>query len=84
MDVAADREGLLTAARAVADRLAALSVRGHDDATWIGLTRQNERNVAPGPLGTDLYDGLPGIALFLAYLGQVTQSRGAAHSRKAR
>ena len=30
-------------------------------------------NVAPGPLGADLYDGLPGVALFLAYLGQVTQ-----------
>ena len=59
--------------RAVADRLLALSVRGHDDASWIGLTRQNGRNVAPGPLGADLYDGLPGVALFLAYLGQVTQ-----------
>jgi type 2 lantibiotic biosynthesis protein LanM len=72
-DVAADGEALLTAARAVADRLLAVSVRGHDDATWIGVTRQNGRNVAPGLLGADLYDGLPGVALFLAYLGEVTQ-----------
>jgi type 2 lantibiotic biosynthesis protein LanM len=75
VEVTADREGLLTAARAVADRLAALAVRSHDDATWTGLTRQNERHVAPGPLGTDLYDGLPGIVLFLAHLGEAMQER---------
>jgi type 2 lantibiotic biosynthesis protein LanM len=36
------------------------------------------------PLGTDLYDGLPGVALFLGYLGHVTgQRRYTALSRAA-
>lgn len=65
-------EHLLAAACAVGDRLETLALRGEDDASWIGLTLINERHWSIAPLGCDLYDGLPGIALFLAYLGEIT------------
>jgi type 2 lantibiotic biosynthesis protein LanM len=71
-DAVIDRERLLTAARAVGDRLEMLAVRGEDDVTWIGLNHMNAGNAAVIPLGVDLYDGVPGIALFLAYLGEMT------------
>jgi type 2 lantibiotic biosynthesis protein LanM len=62
----------LAAARAVADRLEALAVRGEDDVSWIGLAVVQERTWSLVPLGTDFYDGLPGLAFFLAYLGSIT------------
>lgn len=68
----ADRSALLTAARAVGDRLESLALRGDQDASWIGLTLTDERHWSLVPLQFDLYDGLPGIALFLGYLGAVT------------
>jgi type 2 lantibiotic biosynthesis protein LanM len=68
-----NRERLLIAARAVGDRLEALALRDADDVSWIGLTHTNERYWSIAPLGMDLYDGLPGVALFLAYLGTITQ-----------
>ncbi|MDJ0570859.1 MAG: type 2 lanthipeptide synthetase LanM family protein [Pleurocapsa sp. MO_192.B19] len=70
-----DREQLIAAARVIGDRLDFLAIRGEEDASWIGLTFSDE----PEPqwflvsLGLDLYDGLPGIILFLAYLGAVTE-----------
>lgn len=73
-----DCEQLLAAARAIGDRLDFLAIRGKEDASWIGLTFSDE----PEPqwflvsLGLDLYDGLPGIILFLAYLGAVTEEEG--------
>jgi type 2 lantibiotic biosynthesis protein LanM len=67
-----DRERLLAAARAAGDRLAELALRGEDDVSWIGLTPTNENHWSLVPLGPDLYDGLPGNILFLAYLGAIT------------
>jgi type 2 lantibiotic biosynthesis protein LanM len=69
----ADRERLLAAARAVGDRLEARALRGVDDVSWIGLTLAHDRYWSLVPLGVDLYDGVPGVALFLAYLGAVTR-----------
>jgi type 2 lantibiotic biosynthesis protein LanM len=60
---------LLAAARAVGDRLVALALCEGDEATWIGLSLLKERQWLLLPLGHDLYGGLPGVALFLAYLG---------------
>jgi len=37
------------------------------------LTIENERYWSLSPLALDLYDGLPGVTLFLAYLGAITQ-----------
>ena len=68
-----NREQLLTAARAVCDRLEELALRGEDDATWIGLTQTNKSHWTLVSLGVDLYDGLAGITLLLAYLGSITQ-----------
>src|SRR5262249_6535528 len=69
---AADRDRLLAASRALADGLAEQAIHGgHGDVTWIGLALAKDDQWELSPLGTDLYDGLPGLALFLAYLGNV-------------
>ena len=68
----ADRQRLLFAARGVGDRLEELALRGEHDSSWIGLTLANQHDWVLAPLGLDLYDGLPGVALFLAYLGKIT------------
>lgn len=69
-----DRERLVVAARAAGDRLEALALRGEGDVSWVGLTPLiKERKWSVLPLGADLYDGLPGVALFLAYLGAITR-----------
>jgi len=67
----AKRERLLAAARAVADRLEELALRGNRDACWIGLTLTAKDHWSLATLGLDLYNGLPGVTLFLAYLGAV-------------
>ncbi len=70
----ADREQLLRAACAVGDRLGWLALRGEEqDVSWIGLQFGTDRHWSLVALGPDLYDGLPGVALFLAYLGAITQ-----------
>jgi type 2 lantibiotic biosynthesis protein LanM len=61
----------MAGARAVADHLADTAIRGQEDATWIGLAPLAEENWEIVPLGMDLYGGLPGITLFLAYAGVV-------------
>jgi type 2 lantibiotic biosynthesis protein LanM len=70
----ASRERLLAAAHATADRLDVLALRGdaHADASWIGLMLFGEKHWSLVPLGLDLYDGVPGVALFLAYIGEIT------------
>jgi type 2 lantibiotic biosynthesis protein LanM len=68
----ADPERLLAAARAAGDRLEELALRGAHDVSWVGLTLAPDRRWSLTPLGPDLYDGLSGVVLFLAYLGDVT------------
>jgi type 2 lantibiotic biosynthesis protein LanM len=69
---AADRDRLLAAACAIADGLAEQAVHGgHGTVTWVGLALAKDDRWELSPLGPDLYDGLPGVALFLAYLGAV-------------
>jgi type 2 lantibiotic biosynthesis protein LanM len=80
----ADYESLLAAARSVGDRLEALALRGEHDVAWIGLTLVKDRHWSVAPLGYDLYDGLPGVMLFLAYLGAIAeQERYTALARSA-
>jgi type 2 lantibiotic biosynthesis protein LanM len=71
--IVATREHFLQGARAIGDRLEDLALRGEEDAAWIGLTLVDDRHWSLSPLGCDLYDGLPGVILFLAYLGEITQ-----------
>jgi type 2 lantibiotic biosynthesis protein LanM len=68
----ATREQLLAAARAVGDRLEELALRdGSGEVGWIGLTLLQDQFWTLTPAGLDLYSGLPGIGLFLVYLGAV-------------
>jgi type 2 lantibiotic biosynthesis protein LanM len=72
--VLTDRAALLAAAVAVGDRLATLAMRDGGGASWVGLDLIGE-HWSLVPLGVDLYNGLPGVALFLAYLGHVSGDR---------
>jgi len=69
----AGREQLLAAAQAVGDRLESLALRSERDTSWIGLTFSRKRYWSLLPMGIDLYSGLSGAALFLAYLGAVAR-----------
>jgi len=68
-----ERDELLAAARAVGDELERRAVREGADAAWIGLSQSGERHWQLAPLGTDLYDGVSGVALFLGYLAAATE-----------
>jgi len=81
---AVDPGRLLEKARAIGDRLETLAIPGEHDVTWLGLTLLDEQHWSLTPLGVDLYDGLPGVTLFLAYLGSVTgEERYSALARAA-
>lgn len=54
--------------------LARLAIAGPDDVTWIGVA-MNHKKWLLAPLKNELYSGLPGVVLFLAYLGAVTGER---------
>jgi type 2 lantibiotic biosynthesis protein LanM len=70
---AADPDRLLAASRAIGDWLAEHGISGPaGDVNWIGLTLLRDEQWALQPLGMDLYDGVPGVMLFLAYLGAIT------------
>lgn len=69
---AATRDRLLDATRGMAERLDTLAIRGGDQVMWLGVSAPDARSFTLGPVALDLYDGLPGIALFLATLGDVT------------
>ena len=69
----ADEERLINAARAVGDRLASVALRGERDATWFGLDSVRETRLALRALDHNLYEGLPGVTLFLAHLGALTR-----------
>lgn len=67
-------EQLLETACAVGDRLDVLALQDeeNDIVSWIGLTLLGEKHWVLAPVGIDIYSGLSGITLFLAYLGALT------------
>jgi len=65
-------EQLIAAACDIGDRLESLALINEKDVSWIGVALVNEKHWSLLPMGVDFYNGLPGIALFLAYLGAVT------------
>jgi type 2 lantibiotic biosynthesis protein LanM len=71
-DTVADRDDLLTAASAVGQRLARLALRADGSAQWLGVNSTQDTIWSVGPVKADLYHGLSGIALFLAFLGSLT------------
>lgn len=66
----------LAAAAEVADVVAGLACPGAEP-TWFGLTPSaaDPGRWAPTPLGPHLYDGIAGVALFLAHAGRLTGER---------
>jgi type 2 lantibiotic biosynthesis protein LanM len=70
-----DAARLIDAAVAIGDRLDVLALRHNDQATWIGLALQGDKSWTLQPLGPDMYNGIAGVALFLAYLGHATGTR---------
>jgi type 2 lantibiotic biosynthesis protein LanM len=68
-----EREQLISVARAIGDRLSTLALRGTRVVNWIGLIPEENGQHSVLPLGLDLYEGLPGVALYLAYLGEITK-----------
>jgi type 2 lantibiotic biosynthesis protein LanM len=65
----AGSQQFLNAARAVGDRLEELALRTGAEATWLGVVGVDGRHCALAQLDSSLYEGVPGVALFLAYLG---------------
>ncbi|GCE08700.1 type 2 lanthipeptide synthetase LanM family protein [Dictyobacter aurantiacus] len=63
-------ERLQTAARSIGRRLDTLSFHQGDTLSWLTLTPGRHREWYIGAVGCDLYNGLAGLALFLAYLGK--------------
>ena len=63
---------LVSGAVAIGDRLEALALQSEQDLVWVGLNQTNNGGWELDLSALDLYNGLPGIALFLAYLAQVT------------
>jgi type 2 lantibiotic biosynthesis protein LanM len=68
----AQDEDFLAAAVRAGDRLSSLALRDGDHANWVGLILVGDAEWALTALGLDLYGGLPGVALFLGYLGEVS------------
>lgn len=66
---------LLATACQIADRLKILSYQKSELINWMGLTLTPNQQWTLAPLGTDLYAGIPGVALFLAYIGEITQNQ---------
>lgn len=67
-----DRRQLLDASCAIGDRLESLAIRGEQDVCWVGIGSLDGRNYLAMPLMADLYSGLAGVCLYLAYLGAST------------
>jgi lantibiotic modifying enzyme len=65
----------VASARAIGDRLEELALDSEEEVSWIGLTLTAKDRWSLVPLGFDLYSGLPGVALFLAYLGAISEQK---------
>jgi type 2 lantibiotic biosynthesis protein LanM len=63
---------LLHQARAAGERLEQMALRVDGEVSWMGVALVDDRQWLVEPLHTDLYNGLPGVALFLAHLGAFT------------
>jgi len=75
---------LLAGAQDAADRIAAAAIRSGPGAAWIGLDWLGDSDASQlVPLGFDLYNGAPGIALFLAAHARVTDDHAAADLARA-
>ncbi|KAA1250190.1 type 2 lantipeptide synthetase LanM [Mycobacterium simiae] len=67
-----DRTQLVAAAQSIGEHLITLMLIVDDEAWWLGLRPIGTDRYAPTVLGTDLYSGSSGIAMFLGWLGHLT------------
>jgi type 2 lantibiotic biosynthesis protein LanM len=67
------RARLLEAASALGDVLERTAVWRAGTAGWMSIVQPSEHEWSLQPAGLDLYDGLPGIVLFLAHLAALTK-----------
>jgi type 2 lantibiotic biosynthesis protein LanM len=67
-----DTERAVAAALSIGRRMATLAIHGTSDVTWLGLTNSGDDRWVTTPLRLDLYEGIPGLVLFLAHLGAVS------------
>ncbi|MFI6239511.1 type 2 lanthipeptide synthetase LanM family protein [Micromonospora sp. NPDC050795] len=65
-------ERFVDAARVIGDRLLATALTEDDRICWLGLSLIADKVWMLGPSAMDLYNGISGIALFLARLADVT------------
>jgi type 2 lantibiotic biosynthesis protein LanM len=65
-------EVLIDTAVQLGKRLMKLAIRSQDSTTWLTLAIGNSSQWRIVPCGIDLYSGVSGISLFLAYLTAVT------------
>ncbi|MEA5513526.1 type 2 lanthipeptide synthetase LanM family protein, partial [Nodularia sp. UHCC 0506] len=72
-NTATQTQFLATACK-IGDRLELLAHKHGDFVNWMGVSLTHSQQWTLAPLGTDLYAGIPGVALFLAYLGEITQN----------
>jgi type 2 lantibiotic biosynthesis protein LanM len=77
------RACLLDAASALGDALERAAVWKAGAAGWMSLVQPSEHEWALQPAGLDLYNGLPGIVLFLAHLAALTKEERYLHLAKA-
>lgn len=68
----AQPEDLIEAACKLGDRILHLAVHTDDEVDWIGVTITPARTWVIEPLPENLYNGLAGIVLFLAHLGEMS------------
>ncbi|MFY9223611.1 MAG: type 2 lanthipeptide synthetase LanM family protein [Blastocatellia bacterium] len=67
-----DNNALIKTASAIGDQLVNLAITDKNKAAWLGLQVGNLDNYYISSSKLDLYDGLAGTTLFLAYLGYIT------------
>jgi type 2 lantibiotic biosynthesis protein LanM len=60
------------AAVRIGQRIATLAIHAKHEVTWLRLTNRSDGRWITAPLGMDLYDGISGVALFLAFLGDIS------------
>jgi type 2 lantibiotic biosynthesis protein LanM len=74
--LAVTREQLIQAASSIGTHLEVLAVHGKHGVNWLGIGAVSESRSGPiwqlQAAGLTLYDGLPGMLLFLSYLAKLT------------
>ena len=82
--IAGDASLLKARADTIASDLALLAYRGQESAAWLGLDWLEDSTICQlAPLGTDLYNGAVGVAVFLAAHARVAANEQSARLARA-